>query len=195
MVNTVRLPKPEADLLLLHIELKSIQPTIWRRVVVPENITLGRLHVVIQIAMGWEDAHLHEFEIAGEQYGMPDPGGWGSPVKPEARKTLIKALNGKKTFRYVYDFGDGWDHRVKVEKRLPAIACEYVPFCIDGANACPPEDVGGAWGYAEFLEAMADPEHPEHEARMEWYGEPFEPTAFDCEQVNEWLKEIGRKGQ
>ncbi|RII74873.1 plasmid pRiA4b ORF-3 family protein [Pseudomonas monteilii] len=193
MVNPVRATKPEVDLLVLRIELKNIEPTIWRRVAVPENITLGRLHLVIQIAMGWENGHLHEFEIAGEHYGTPDRDGWGPQVKPEARKTLIKALAGKKAFRYVYDFGDSWDHRIKVEKRLPAIACEQLPFCVDGANACPPEDVGGAWGYADFLEAMANTEHPEHEAMMEWYGEPFNPTAFDREQVNEWLKSVGRR--
>lgn len=190
MVNPVRSSKPEADLLLLRIELKYIEPTIWRRVAVPENITLGRLHSVIQIVMGWEGGHLHEFEIAGENYGIPDPDGWGPPVKPEARKTLVKALCGKKTFRYVYDFGDAWDHRIKVEKVLPAVACEQVPYCVDGANACPPEDVGGAPGYADFLEAMADPDHPEHETMMEWYGETFDPTAFDWEQVNEWLRDL-----
>ena len=190
MVNPVRLPKPEADLLLLRIELKYIEPTIWRRVAVPENITLSRLHSVIQIAMGWEGGHLHEFEIAGENYGIPDPDGWGPPVKPEARKTLVKALCGKKTFRYVYDFGDSWYHRIKVEKVLPAIACPQVPYCVDGANACPPENVGGEPGYAEFLEAMAAPDHSEHEAMMECYGETFDPTAFDWEQANERLKEI-----
>lgn len=190
MVKTVRLPKPAADLLLLHIELKHIEPAIWRRVAVPENITLGRLHSVIQVVMGWEGGHLHEFEIAGENYGIPDPDGWGPPVKPEARKTLVKALCGKKSFRYVYDFGDGWDHRIKVEKVLPAIACPQVPYCVDGANACPPEDVGGEPGYAEFLQAMADPNHPEHEAMMEWHGGIFDPAAFDCELTNGWLKEF-----
>jgi hypothetical protein len=190
MVKTVRLPKPEPDLLLLHIELKWIEPTIWRRVAVPENITLGRLHTVIQFAMGWEGGHMHEFEIAGKNYGIPDPDGWGPPVNPETRKTLIKALSGKKTFRYLYDFGDGWDHRIKVEKKLPAVACPQVPYCIDGANACPPEDIGGGPGYADFLEVMADPNHPEHEDMLEWHGGTFDPTVFEWERVNQWLKEI-----
>lgn len=140
--------------------------------------------------MGWSDSHLHEFEIAGENYGIPDSDGWGPPVNPETRKTLIKALNGKKTFRYVYDFGDGWDHRIKVEKKLPAGACPQVPYCIDGANACPPEDIGGGPGYADFLEVMADPNHPEHEDLLEWHGSTFDPTVFEWERVNQWLKEI-----
>jgi hypothetical protein len=190
MAKNVRLLKPEPDLLLLHIELKWIEPAIWRRVAVPQNITLSKLHTVIQFAMGWEGGHLHEFEIAGENYGTPDPDGWGPPVNSDARKTLIKALNGKKTFRYLYDFGDGWDHRIKVEKKLPAVACPQVPYCIDGANACPPEDIGGGPGYADFLEVMADPNHPEHEDMMEWHGGTFDPTVFEWERVNQWLKEI-----
>jgi hypothetical protein len=190
MAKTVHSPKPKPELLLLHIQLKWIEPAIWRRVAVPENITLGRLHSVIQIAMGWEEEHMHEFEIADENYGTPDPEGRGPAVKPEAHKTLIQALNGKKTFRYVYDFGDSWDHRIKVEKVLPAIACPQVPYCVDGANACPPEDVGGEPGYINFREAMANPSHPEHETMLEWHGDTFDPIFFDRELVNQWLKDI-----
>lgn len=190
MVKTVRSLKPEPDLLLLHIELKHITPAIWRRVAVPENITLGKLHRMFQAVMGWENSHLHEFEIAGEKYGIPDPDGWGPPVNPETRKTLIKALCSQKTFGYLYDFGDSWEHRVKVEKVLQAIEYPQVPYCVDGANACPPEDVGGEPGYAEFLEAMADSNHPEHEAMMEWHGDTFDPTAFDRERTNQRLKAV-----
>jgi hypothetical protein len=167
-------------------------PAIWRRVAVPEKITLGKLHQVIQAAMGWTDSHLHEFDIAGENYGIPDPdGNWGPPILSEKRKTLIAALSGTKKFRYVYDFGDSWEHLIKVEKTLPAIACPQIPYCIDGANACPPEDVGGAPGYEDFLAAVADPDHEEHEAMLEWCGDDgFDPTAFDYDQVNQWLKRI-----
>jgi hypothetical protein len=100
------------------------------------------------LALNREGGHMHEFEIAGENYGIPDPDEWGPPVNSETRKTLIKALYGIKKFSYLYDFGDGWDHRIKVEKKLPAGACPQVPYCIDGANTCPPEDIGGAPGYA-----------------------------------------------
>ncbi|VVO69602.1 IS66 family transposase ISPre3 [Pseudomonas fluorescens] len=140
--------------------------------------------------MGWSDSHLHEIEIAGENYGMPDPDGWGATVNPEARKTLIKALNGKRTFNYLYDFGDNWHHRIKVEKTLPAIACPQAPYCIEGANACPPEDVGGGPGNEDFLEAMGNPNHPEHDAMAEWHGDAFDPAAFECERVNQWFKRI-----
>ena len=190
MANNVRLLKTEPDLLLLHIELKWVEPTVWRRVAVPENITLDTLHTVIQIAIGWDDDHLHEFEIAGENYGIPDPDGWGPPVNSEVKKALLKALNGKRSFRYLYDFGDGWDHRVKVGKRLPAAAYPQVPYCVEGANACPPEDIGGWPGYFEFLEVMADPSHPEYENMLEWHGDDFDPTAFDVERVNQRLKNV-----
>ena len=111
-------------------------------------------------------------------------------MNPEARKTLIKALNGKRTFNYLYDFGDSWHHSIKVEKTLPAIACPQVPYCIEGANACPPEDVGGGPGYEDFLEAMANPNHPEHDSMVEWYGDDFDPAAFECERVNQWFKRM-----
>lgn len=190
MAKTIRQPKPAPDLLLLRVELKWIAPTIWRRFVVPENITLGKLHHVIQAVMGWDDCHLHEFEIAGERYGTSGSNSWGPLVHPEARNTLIKALLGKKTFYYLYDFGDSWTHRIKVEKRLPPLSTPQLPYCVGGANACPPEDVGGAPGYMAFLEAMSDPKHPEHDDMLDWYGEVFEPAAFDCEQVNQWFKTI-----
>jgi hypothetical protein len=112
-------------------------------------------------------------------------------VNPEARKTLIKALNGKRTFNYLYDFGGSWHHSIKVEKALSAIACPQVPYCIiEGANACPPEDIGGGPGYTDFLEVMADPNHPEHDAMVEWHGNVFDPAAFECDRVNQWFKRI-----
>jgi hypothetical protein len=171
------------------MEFKWMKPSIWCRVAVPENITLSKLHRVIQAVFGWSDTHLHEFEIDGESYGVPDAE-WGPPVISEQRKKLISVLHGKKMFRYVYDFGDNWELRIKVEKTLPAIIFPQVPCCIDGANARPPEDIGGASGYEDFLTALVDPNHPEHEAMLEWHGDDgFDPTAFDCEWVNQWMKQ------
>ncbi|CAM3920035.1 hypothetical protein CCOS865_00926 [Pseudomonas reidholzensis] len=190
MVKPVRPSKPAASLFVLRIELEDIEPKIWRRVVVPDTITLTRLHKVIQAAMGWQDCHLHEFHIGAERYSVPDPDGWGSPVQSEARKRLAKVLNGQHEFRYLYDFGDSWQHRIEVEEILPAIAYPQVPCCIDGANACPPEDVGGPWGYSEFVAAMADADHPDHAFRMEWFGEAFDATEFDCEETNEWVTRL-----
>lgn len=182
--------KAGSPLLQLKIELAGIKPLIWRRVIVPETITLAKLHQVIQAVMGWEDYHLHEFEIAGEQYGIPDPDDpFGPPVVSETRARLGKSLGGMASFRYVYDFGDGWEHKIKVEKVLPADTCP-VPICIGGANACPPEDVGGSYGYAEFLEAIADPAHPEHQNLLDWCGGAFDPKALDPGVIDRRLQLI-----
>lgn len=176
-------------LLQLKIQLTGIEPPIWRRVVVPATIALDKLHQVIQATMDWTDSHLHEFEIADCRYGIPDPD-WDDSTLSDKRVTLANALADKKTFRYVYDFGDDWEHRIKVEKVLPPDDSLRHPVCVDGANACPPEDVGGIYGYAHFLEALADPDHPEHPEMLEWYGDEFDPTAFDLARVNQRLQRI-----
>lgn len=178
-----------SPLLQLKIELAWIKPPVWRRVALPATITLGKLHQVIQECMGWTDSHLHEFEIADCRFGIPDPD-WSDDMVSEKRVTLAKALAGKKTFRYVYDFGDNWEHRIKVEKVLPPDADLRHPLCLDGANACPPEDVGGAPGYEELLNALADPNYPDREDMLEWVGNEFDPTAFDLVRVNQRLQRI-----
>ena len=155
-----RTRKP-ADLLQLRIELSGIQPAIWRRIVVPESITLSRLHHVIQCIMGWSGGHLHEFEIAGERYGIPDPEfDWGDPPRSEQRIQRKTALVGMTSFTYLYDFGDHWEHRIKVEQRHPPDSIlSASALCLAGANGAPPEDVGGAPGYAHFLKAILNPHH------------------------------------
>ncbi len=193
MGDVVRLKKRQAApaWLQLKIELAWIKPVIWRRIIVPETMTLGKLHDAIQAAMGWCDCHLHEFEIAGERYGIPDPDfDWGVPVRSERRVRLVTALSGSKTFRYTYDFGDGWEHRIKVEKVLPPDPALTTPLCLAGANACPPEDVGGSPGYLDFVDAVSDPNHPEHDEMLDWCGGSFDPTAFDAQPVNAFLRYI-----
>jgi hypothetical protein len=133
---------------------------------------------------------LHEFEIADEQYGIPDPDDpFGPSVVSETRAKLGTSLQGGKTFRYVYDFGDHWEHKIKVEKVLPPDSYP-VPMCLGGANACPPEDVGGPYSYPEFLEALADPAHPEHDHLLEWHGGPFDPAVFDLAATERRLASI-----
>ena len=112
--------KPEASCLQLKIELAWIKPVIWRRIVVPEAINLHKLHQVIQVVMGWRDCHLHEFIIDGKRYGSPDP--YSDDTFPEEQTRLGSALENRKSFKYIYDFGDSWEHRIKLEKTLPATA-------------------------------------------------------------------------
>lgn len=185
-----RLRRPPS-LLQLKIELAGIKPVIWRRIVVPSSITLGKLHLVIQAAMGWWGGHLHEFEIAGELYGQPGPDDpRGESVISEARVRLGARLAGTKSFRYLYDFGDGWNHRIKVERALPPLGEFPFALCVAGANACPPEDVGGAPGYADFVEAITQPNHPDHREFLDCYGGPFDPAKFDYEPACRRLDEI-----
>ncbi len=170
---------PGTRIFQLKIQLLGVRPPIWRRVMVPGEMTLAQLHHVIQTAMGWTDSHLHEFEVGDARYGVPDPD-WGSgDVKDEARAKLFRMAKEGEQVRYTYDFGDGWEHQVTVEKVLAADPGIRYPSCTGGRGACPPEDVGGAWGYQDFLAALNDPGHEDHEDRVEWMGRPFDPAEFD----------------
>jgi hypothetical protein len=180
---------PKGEVYQLKVTLLDTKPPIWRRVVVDGSITLDQLHEVIQAAFGWWNYHLHEFEVGRRRYGIPYPDDdWGEPRQDE-RRTRLEAIAGERsTFRYTYDFGDGWDHRVVVEKVLPR-SDTAVPACIDGRRACPPEDCGGPWRYAELLDILADPMHPEHDQRREWLGGPFDTEAFDPSEFEDNLRD------
>ena len=142
----------------------------------PDDMSLGRLHDIIQVAMGWQDGHLHAFHIGGKQYGFPDSS------DPNFKISSVIA-KGFKSFKYEYDFGDGWEHEVLVEE-LPEFDPQLTyPRYVDGARRCPPEDVGGIGGYFDFLEAVLDPHHPEHEEMRDWYGGDFKPDELDVESI------------
>ncbi len=183
-------PKSTALVYQLKVKLRDSKPPIWRRLVVPGSITLYQLHQIIQIAMGWTDSHLHQFIIAGEYFGIPSPEDW-QPAMDERRCRLNQIAPSEKVkFIYEYDFGDSWEHEILVEKiQAPEAGIKY-PLCIKGKRACPPEDVGGAWGYMEFVEAMHDPNHAAHDSYVEWWGDDFDPEEFDIESVNEALQRI-----
>jgi hypothetical protein len=166
---------------------------VWRRLQVPSTITLARLHDVIQMAMGWDDYHLHDFEIDGVVYGSNDGEDWGTPVKEERRARLNAVAPAGTSIVYQYDFGDSWYHDIEVEEVLPTEAGQHYPLCLAGAGACPPEDCGGTWGYAELLEVLADPEHEEHESMLEWVGGAFDADRFDLAAVNETLSLIAAR--
>jgi hypothetical protein len=173
----------------LKITLKDTKPPIWRRVLVP-NCPLDTLHDVIQVAMGWDDDHLHEFEIDGERYtdeaSASEMGG-----EVDAEFDLDDLITKEKTkFTYHYDFGDDWRHEILVEKILPAGKGVAFALCVDGKRACPPEDCGGPWGYADFVDAIGNPSHERHEELLEWVGGEFDPEAFDPEEVNSRLRLI-----
>lgn len=177
----------------LKITLEDSKPKIWRRVLVPATITLGKLHQVIQLAMGWQGGHLHCFKIEDKTYSYPQPDtGWEDFSDIDYRRiTLTKVVPVEKAkFSYEYDFGDGWSHQIAVEKIFDAAEGMGSPVCVAGERACPPEDVGGVGGYAEFLKAISKPKHPEHAHYLEWIGYTFDPEAFDLDAVNAALTAI-----
>jgi hypothetical protein len=179
--------KEPAQIYELKITIQDIKPPIWRRVQVTD-CSLAKLHDIIQTCMGWDGCHLHAFEIGGEQYGEPDPDGMMETEDERKAKLSQVVARGFKKFSYVYDFGDNWDHIIQVEKVLPAEPGVRYPRCMDGKRACPPEDCGGPWGYGDFLEAIHNPEHAEHEDMLEWVGSKFDPEKFNIEAVNRKLR-------
>src|SRR4051794_24697397 len=182
-----RRPTTPNQIYQLKITLRDSKPPIWRRVEVPDTVTLAQLHQIIQASMGWYDSHLHQFTVGRIHYGVPDPDDF-EEVRDERRVRLNQILTEpKQKLVYEYDFGDGWEHVMLLEKVLaPEQGTEY-PRCIAGKRACPPEDVGGVWGYASFLEIMRDPKHPEHAEMLEWVGGEFDPEEFDLAVVNQAL--------
>jgi hypothetical protein len=176
----------------LRISLNGVEPPIWRRIQVPGDIPLFKLHFIFQVTMGWTNSHLHEFLIGDQSYGTPDEDGWDiREVKEEKDYRLEQVIPGTSfQFGYLYDFGDSWEHTVLVEDILEPVEGERSPACLDGARACPPEDVGGTWGYEEFLQAISDPNHPSHDDFLTWQGDAFDPEAFDRDKIDTELKNI-----
>ncbi len=168
----------------LKVTLDDVKPTVQRRVEVPLTIRLDRLHLVLQAAMGWTNSHLYEIKARDVGWGMPDPDFGDGPLDAKkARLADVLEDVGTKTIKYLYDFGDGWEHTVKVERVIDAVPGLAYPVLIDAVGRCPPEDVGGPWGYAEFLNALADPAHENHAEMVEWIGETFDPNTVDVEAL------------
>jgi hypothetical protein len=169
----------------LTVVLRDTEPVVWRRIVVPASLSLRQLHAVLQTAMGWEDYHLHLFDVGGVLYGDVEdfPGELGD----EETSTVGDAAAVAGEWRYQYDFGDGWDHDIRVGQRLASVGTG-TPHCVDGARACPPEDCGGTSGYEHLLDVLADPTDPEHAELLEWVGGEFDPDAFDLAATNAALE-------
>lgn len=174
----------------LKITLKGIRPPVWRRVEVASDTTLTELHDVIQVAFGWEDAHLHDFEIDGQRYGTEDFMDWEDSSVDEDAVTLGEVAPEGTTVRYTYDFGDSWEHRIAIEAVTPPEPGETYPRCLAGRRAGPPEDVGGTFGYEHLLEVLADPAHPEYEELSDWADGPLDPDRFDPDEVNRDLRSL-----
>jgi len=203
----------------LKITLLGSKPPIWRRIAVPSDMRLSNLHDVIQIVMGWGNYHLHQFvvpntrpkpmreELASlgwqaryEKLIMHRDRCWSDPrmevegAEDESKMKLCEMAPAvKNKFIYEYDFGDGWDHEIKVVKVGPPVEGANYPVCLAGELACPPEDCGGVWGYYEMLDVLKDPQHEGYEELAEWLEDDFDPELFDIEKVNAALTKLRRK--
>jgi len=180
---------PPSSVYQIKITLKGIRPPIWRRVLVPDNVTLADLHLILQVVMGWKDSHMHGFMIGVIEYGEATTEGFRA-VRDERRFTLSEVVPKAKTkFTYTYDFGDEWVHDIEVEEILPVAPDQPLPQCLTGKRAGPPEDIGGPWGYGALIEAMAKPTHPER-ANFAKIIATFKPEAFDLAAINQALQKL-----
>lgn len=182
----------------IKVTLAGVRPPIWRRILIPKDLRLDRLHAVLQIVMGWTNSHLHQFIVGRKYYSDPrfELDAWDLEVFDERKvtvKDILPEVRSKAV--YEYDFGDGWEHTLLVEKQLAQEPGAAYPLCLDGRRACPPEDCGGVGGYANLLEALEDPEHEEHEELLEWLGEASDPEAFSLESVNRELGKLTSRWQ
>ena len=189
---TSRKPKAkQAYSYLLQVELEDITPTIWRQVWVDSRMSLHTLHHVLQAAMGWTDAHLHEFSVNGKRYSLPDPEDDPKRLPVDERKVPLGQISEPGLeFKYLYDYGDSWTHVIRVEEASPITepaGCKPygVAFVDAGQGACPPEDSGGAPGYQDSLDLLReDPESEDAQSFLQWAGEDFDPGRFDRHAAN-----------
>ncbi len=167
----------------IKVALEYIEPAITRVLQVPSTIRLDRLHLIVQAAMGWTNSHLYMFEAGGATWGLPDPD-FGGDDLPANKTTLAELIEdtGTRTIRYIYDFGDSWEHKLEIGNIIDPVPGDLYPRLTDISGRCPPEDVGGFPGYEQFLEAMADPKHPEHAHLKDWYGGNFDPKIPDSDE-------------
>ena len=181
-----------ANILQLKIYLKNIDPKIWRRFLVSDNILFHQLHNILQEIMGWENYHLYSFDIDGMRIELPDEGGYSENESENSKKIKLNKFIGaeKKKFDYLYDFGDSWEHEIiveKISKNLPENV-KQIPYCLEGERACPPEDCGGVLGYEELIEISKDKNHPDYEERIkDWLGEDWDFEKFNINEINKKL--------
>jgi len=179
-------PRTPVAIYRIHVSLLDIEPPIWRRIELPSQTTLRLFHRILQIVMGWENYHMHEFLVGKQRYGVPDstydePG----EVILEGKIYLSDLLpTPGAQIQYIYDFGDYWQHAVALEEIVSADPDAEYPRVVAGARSCPPEDCGGTGGYADLLDVLMDPKHEEYQHMRDWAGGKFMAEAFSLKDIN-----------
>jgi len=196
MPTTNIVEKPQ-EIYQIKVTLLGTDPPIWRRLLVPADLTLEQLHDVLQVAMGWQDCHMHEFRIGSQRFGKPDPmeQAFRGPRTASERTTRLFHVLGRAGTKaiYTYDFGDGWEHQIVVEKRSAPEPGRAYPTCLAGERHGPPEDCGGIPGFYNLLEAIGDPKHEQHEELPDWVCDNFDPEAFSVDEINRLIAPLQRR--
>jgi len=177
------------DVVELKVTLEDVEPKVKRTLWVPLNIRLDHLHLALQATLGWDNDHLYMFQVGQVTWGVADPD-WGGDDLPADKTSLMELRDdtGVRVFKYLYDFGDGWEHKIRIGKVASATPGQFYPQITSIEGRCPPEDIGGPPGYAYFLEVMADKHHPEYDEMMEIHGESFDPNDLEADQIPERIK-------
>jgi Plasmid pRiA4b ORF-3-like protein len=180
----------------LKITLDDVKPAVLRRIEVPFDIRLDRLHLTIQASMGWTNSHLYEIRARDVGWSTPDPEiDWNGDFL-DAQKARLDAMLedvGTKKLRYVYDIGDGWVHTITIERLIDPELGQLYPRLIEASGRCPPEDVGGPWGYAELLEAIDDPTHERHPDLHQWIPDQFDPNLADVKSLSDEVAAFAKR--
>ena len=197
--SSAQMFEPDQLLHQVKITIADIEPAIWRRLLLPQDLNFAQLHEIIQAAFSWTDSHLHQFVVGGLVIGAPefDEDGLSGRQTFEASDVFLRDLDLARMpdpkILYEYDFGDDWRHWIEFESQITRLPGESYPLLVDGRRRGPPEDVGGPGGYAEFLEAWTDPNHDQYRAMRRWAGRAFEPEKFDREITQKAINSALRK--
>ena len=177
---------------IVQIKIKLLgvsKPPVWRRLQLRADTRLDHLHDIIVAAFGWQDYHMHVFTSGPEKFGMPDPELGHADERQISLGELIGGIGDR--LRYTYDFGDDWEHEIVVEDLLDADPDTHYPLLAAAKGACPPEDCGGPWGYAELKDILADASHDQHQEMLDWLGlditSAFDPNAIATDQIEQEL--------
>ena len=190
IVCMFRPPPLFGDAFEIRAALRNVEPTVWRTLSVPVHLSLGDLHEILQVAFGWQNSHLHDFVVGEARFGMTDVEDELFCIDEHAAPLGAVARSGS-SFVYRYDFGDSWEHEIRVERVVPSAEANIV--CTGGARACPPEDCGGVPGFVHLLEVLAHPGHDEHAEMRTWVGNRYDPTKFDLAGINKKLATLSKR--